>query len=93
MNKQEKREKSLERLTKVKRILALAGAVLLILLYLVTFILAFGKSQNISQWFSICFGATFLVPLTLYAMFLIYKVLNNYGQEQGKDKVQEEDDE
>lgn len=65
------------KLQKCKRILALTGAVLLVLLYVATFILAFGKSQGMQQWFSMCFGGTFLIPMVLYGMWLIYKALHS----------------
>lgn len=68
------------KLQKCKRILALIGAILLVLLYVATFILAFGKSQGMRQWFSMCFGGTFLIPLILYGMWLIYKALYNHRE-------------
>lgn len=64
------------KLQKCKRILALTGAVLLVFLYVATFILAFGKSEGMQQWFTMCFGGTFLIPLVLYGMWLIYRALH-----------------
>ncbi len=69
------------KLQKCKRILALTGAILLVLLYVATFILAFGKSEGMQQWFTMCFGGTFLIPLVLYGMWLIYKALHNHRED------------
>lgn len=68
------------KLQKCKRIFALIGAILLVLLYVATFVLAFGKSEGMRQWFTMCFGGTFLIPLVLYGMWLIYKALHNHRE-------------
>lgn len=76
---------------KMKRIFALTGAILLIVLYVVTLVLAFGKSVPAKQWFMMCFGGTFLIPFVLYAMWIMYRVLN--GRKQEIDEMLSESDE
>ena len=80
------------KLQKCKRILALIGAILLVLLYVATFILAFGKSEGMRQWFTMCFGGTFLIPLILYGMWLIYKALHDNRENISASKQQMTDE-
>ncbi len=58
---------------KFKRILAWAGIVLLVGMYLATFLLAiFDHSASMSM-FRASVGCTILVPVMLYAYTLVYK--------------------
>lgn len=62
---------------KTKRILALAGAVLLILLYLSTLIFALIDSPVTNDLFMASAAATILIPVLLYGLQLFYRLRNN----------------
>jgi hypothetical protein len=60
---------------KVKRILALAGAVILAALYLITLILAFVDPTASKDWLKAAFVTTIVIPVFIYAYILVYKYL------------------
>ena len=60
-----------------KRIAALLGIVLLVALYVVTFLVAIFDRSASSQWFMICLIATVTVPILLWIYIWIYGVLTN----------------
>lgn len=62
-------------LDKMKRILALAGAVLLAGLYLITLILAFADPTASKDWLKASAVCTVVIPIFLYAYLLIYRYL------------------
>ena len=53
---------------KVRRVAALAGVVLLIGLYLVTFVLAVIGNERSTQLLRFCFGMTIFVPLFIWVV-------------------------
>lgn len=53
---------------KVRRIAALAGVVLLVGLYLVTFVLAVIGNERSTQLLRFCFGMTIFVPLFIWVV-------------------------
>lgn len=59
---------------KTKRILALIGAVFLILLYLSTLILALVDNSHTMGMFKLAIALTILVPVLIYGYTLIYKL-------------------
>lgn len=61
---------------KTKRILALAGAFILIVLYLSTLIFALIDSPRAYDLFRFSVGCTIIFPILLYVMMLIARVLN-----------------
>jgi len=61
---------------KMKRILAMAGVIIILGLYIVTLILSFSDSPKASEWLFISIGATVVIPTLLYAYIRIYKLLN-----------------
>lgn len=60
---------------KLKRILALIGVILLAALYLCTLIFALIDSPLAYDLFKMSVGATIILPVLLYAMALLAKVL------------------
>ncbi len=60
---------------KIKRILAAVGACLLILLYVLTLIFALIKSPNWFQWFKASLFCTVALPVVIYAMIMVYRIL------------------
>lgn len=65
-----------EKYKKVRRIAAMVGIVLLVGMYIVSFIAALGKSENAHAWFMISLYCTFVVPVIIYVIQLIYKISN-----------------
>lgn len=61
---------------KTKRILALAGVFILIVLYLSTLIFALIDSPWAYDLFRFSVGCTIIFPILLYVMMLIARVLN-----------------
>ncbi len=58
-----------------KRILAIAAIVLLLGMYLLTFIFALGKSEAAGAFFRGSLVMTIIVPILLYAFLLVAKVI------------------
>ena len=61
----------------LQRIFALAGAALLAGLYIITLVLALMHSELAGALFRACFVFTILVPVLLYAMTLVYRLLKD----------------
>ena len=65
---------------RIKRILAVIGIILLVSLYVITFVLALTDDPNTMNAFRASLYCTFLVPVLIWAYSFIYKLLkNNYG--------------
>lgn len=62
---------------KLKRILAWIGVILLLSLYIITFIVSFIKPAVTSGLLMACIFTTIALPCLLYAFQLIYRVLKN----------------
>lgn len=67
----------------LQRIFALAGAALLAGLYIITLVLALMHSELAGTLFRASFAFTILLPVLLYAMTLVYRLL--------KDRYKKED--
>lgn len=59
---------------KTKRILALVGVVILLALYILTFLFSLMNSELARGLFGASFACTFIVPVVLYACMLFYKL-------------------
>jgi len=70
-------------MAKLKKIFAIAGVVILLGMYLLTFISAILATPNTHSLFLGSLAATIIVPIFLYAYMLIYKVVykNRENQE------------
>lgn len=64
-------------MNKIKRILALAGAVFLACIYIATLVFALIDSPAASGFFRASVAATILVPVLLYGYILIARLLRN----------------
>lgn len=62
---------------KLKRILALLGAILLAGMYLVTLTLGLTASPNTKNVLMASIACTVIIPCLIYAMMLIARVLDN----------------
>jgi amino acid permease len=66
---------------KTKRILCIIGVILLVSLYLITLFFSIFDHTQAKSWLSASLYATFLVPIILYAFFLITKPLSDRRKE------------
>lgn len=57
----------------MKRILAIGGIVVLLALYIFTFITSFTDDINTNAYFSLCVGATIAVPVFIWVVLLFWK--------------------
>lgn len=79
---------------KLKRIFAIAGVVILLGMYLLTFISAMFATPNTHALFLGSLAATIIIPVFLYAYSLIYKmVYKNDEQDASKTKSKKAFDE
>ena len=61
---------------KFKRIAALTGVILLLGLYLVTFIVAILNRPGSENLLMVCIWATFVIPICIYGLQLLYKAMH-----------------
>lgn len=75
------------KLKKIKRIMALIGAILLALMYIGTLIFAILDNPNTMSFFKASVVLTFFIPVFIYAYQLVYKVLKLYANKSEDDTV------
>lgn len=75
---------------KVKRILALSGAVILALMYVLTLIFAIADNPATMSYFKASVALTIAVPVMIYGYQLVYRVLSDFGK--GKNESTGESD-
>ena len=61
---------------KVKKILALAAVVIIIGVYILTFISAIFVRPEAMQLFKVCIALTIFMPIVIWGYMIIYKLLN-----------------
>ena len=61
---------------KIKQILAILGVLLLLGLYITTFVMALTDNTETMQLFKASLFATFVVPVLMWVYSLIYKLAN-----------------
>ena len=72
-----------------KRILALAGVVLLVAMYVLTLIFSLFKSPVANMLFRASFMCTFIIPIFIYANILVFQHLQNKKErDQMKDEIE-----
>lgn len=71
---------------KIKRILALIGAILLVCMYLSTLLFALTKNENAHNLLMASIACTIIFPVLLYAYTLVYKVLKKDSPDETKEK-------
>ena len=71
---------------KIKRILAGAGAVLLILMYISTLIFALIGSPNALKLLWASIASTIVLPVLLYGILLAFRVTKNEDEDNTKDR-------
>lgn len=65
--------------TKTQRIFAMAGVILLVLLYLCTLIFAFLKSDYAKHLFFACVAATIAIPLMIHFFMMMTNIKRGKG--------------
>lgn len=73
-------------MNKLKRILALIGAILLICMYAATLVFALIDSLTADALLKASIAATILIPVLLYAFILIARLLKDRGNDQDRDR-------
>jgi len=63
-------------MNKMKRITALIGIILLVALYLLTLFSAIFGSKYTNGLFFACLFSSFFIPVTIYAIMLIYRLMH-----------------
>lgn len=58
-----------------KKTVALAGVVLIVLLFVLSLVFALGEGETAQVWFRGTFAAAFIFPIFLYIFFMVYKVV------------------
>lgn len=69
-------------MNKIKRILALIGVLILVGIYIVTFISAIFTTPATDALWKASIYCTVAVPVLLYAYMLIYKILKKHREDQ-----------
>ena len=70
---------------KIRQIAAIIGIVLLVGMYLVAIIAALGKTENAQAIFRLAIYCTFVVPVIIYLLQLVYKLANRNKDEKKQD--------
>ena len=70
---------------RTKRILALTGAILLLLMYMSTLIFALMDSPAATGFLKAYIAATILIPVLLYGYILIARLLKGRGMDENPD--------
>ncbi|MBO4505168.1 MAG: hypothetical protein J5712_03025 [Lachnospiraceae bacterium] len=70
-----------ETFKKVRRIAAIVAIVLLVGMYIVAIVAALGKSENAQAIFKLALYCTFVVPVIIYLLQLVYKLANKKNEE------------
>lgn len=61
---------------KFKRAGAWAAIILIILVFCLPMVFAFGRGEVAGNWFRASLGAAIALPILLYAMWMVYRILN-----------------
>ena len=76
-----------------KQILAIITIVLLAALYIVTLVLAICGNENTNGWFMDCIFATIVVPIIMWVIQWLYKMIKKKASEDPVKPEEEESDE
>ena len=71
---------------KWKRPLAMAGVILILAMYLIAVIAAFSRNPASKSWLMAAVFSTVIVPVILYAIELVYKLLKPGNKNEENEK-------
>ncbi|MDO5344272.1 MAG: hypothetical protein Q4E91_00800 [Lachnospiraceae bacterium] len=77
---------------KIKRILAWAGIVLLLGMYLITFLLGILGNEATKDMLLASIACTIVLPVLLYAMLLLARLLSGSGRKPSDSETQDTED-
>ncbi len=60
---------------KLKRILAVAGIILILSMYVIAIVSAFSDSPNSKSWLMAAVFSTVIVPIVIYTFQMVYRLL------------------
>lgn len=70
----------------IRRIIAIIGIIVIVGLYIVTFVIAIAGGPHMHDWLIAAIAATVVVPCMLWVIQFIYKRLNADMDEVNKDR-------
>ena len=76
--------RNVKRMKKIKQVLALAGVALLVGMYIVTLIMGITASPATQGMLMASLACTIIIPIILYAMMLVARVLENKEEKEEK---------
>ncbi len=76
---------------KAKRILAIIGLILIAVMYILTIIFAVSKNPHSKDWLMAAIFCTIAVPVLIYAIQLVAKVLAGRGVLKSDEEKQEDE--
>ncbi len=71
---------------KFRRIAAMIGVILLVGMYVITLILALSSSPNAQNMLMASIACTVIIPVFIYAMILVARVVGGRGVDEDGDK-------
>ena len=71
---------------KTKRILALIGAILLLLMYVAAFIVTILDHTSEMRYWQAAMGATVIIPVLIWAYSFVYKLIKGSDDDEKNDK-------
>lgn len=86
---QKKQEKSKSSYPKSVRIIAMVGVILLLAMYVITFISAVTTSPSTPQLFKMCLGGSILIPCVLWLNVMLAKMAS--GRARREYEMQEDE--
>lgn len=69
-----RKERTMDRFKKVKRVLAIIGIILIAGMYIMSLVSALAKWENSQAYFFASLAATIVVPVFIYLIELFYKM-------------------
>lgn len=69
-------------MNKAKRVLALAGVIILVILYIITLVSAVLATPATRDFFMASLIATIMIPILIYVYILIYRLVTGRGNDQ-----------
>jgi Na+/melibiose symporter-like transporter len=75
---------------KVKRVLAIAGVVILAALYVITFVAAIFAAPEAKDFFMASIVATIMIPILIYVYLVVYRLVTGSRDKPEKEEAQQD---
>lgn len=76
---------------KIKRVMALVGVALLLILYILTFVFALIDNENTMNMFKVCVLSTIIIPVMIWAYELTYRWISKVSEDKYKQMTEDAD--